>query len=418
MKVLHINNSDTIGGAARACFNIHNALLSMGVDSNILVQTKSGKDNNVIPAGSGSLSKLYTVIRKGIDFSLISLLTKKEYGRFSFPLLGSNISKNPFAKEADILHLHWINEGFFSLQTLRSLFKINKPVVWTLHDMWAFTGGCHYDNKCGNFKSRCGNCPALKLKSDQDTSSTIFARKIELFNDAKINFVTCSKWLAGEAKSSTLLEKFDITPIPNPINTELYSPTDKSISKQKLNLSIDKLHILFATMTLKEKRKGFHILLDALKLLNENYHLLKEKIEIIVMGAGDQSHFKEIPFKTIFTGRLNNDKEIVNCYNAADLFVAPSIQDNLPNTVMEALSCGVPTAAFNIGGMSDMIDHKLNGYLADEVSPVKLAEAINWLVEKLSATNNLRINAREKVLNNFTEKIVAQKYLELYKSIL
>lgn len=136
------------------------------------------------------------------------------------------------------------------------------------------------------------------------------------------------------------------------------------------------------------------------------------------MGAGDQSHFKEIPFKTIFMGRLNNDKEIVNCYNAADLFVAPSIQDNLPNTVMEALSCGVPTAAFNIGGMSDMIDHKLNGYLADEVSPVKLAEAINWLVEKLSVTNNLRINAREKVLNNFTEKIVAQKYLELYKSIL
>lgn len=418
MKVLHINNSDTIGGAARACFNIHNALLSEDVKSKILVQTKSGKDKNVFQAGTGPLSELFTVMRKGIDFSSISLLTKKEYGRFSFPLLGLNLSKNDLVMQADILHLHWINEGFFSLQTLRSLLKLNKPIVWTLHDMWAFTGGCHYDNNCGNFTSRCSNCPALKFKGDHDASSTIFARKIELLSGAKIHFVTCSRWLAGEAKSSALLEQFAITPIPNPINTELYSPNDKAISKQKLNLSIDKLHILFATMTLKEKRKGFHILLDALKLLNENYPHLKAKIELIVMGAGAQSHFREVPFKTTFTGRLTNDNEIVNCYNAADLFVAPSIQDNLPNTVMEALSCGVPTAAFNIGGMSDMIVHQQNGYLAEKVSPEKLAEAINWLVEKLFENNDLGINARKKVINNFTEKIVAEKYLKLYKSIL
>jgi len=418
MKVLHINNSDTIGGAARACFNIHNAILSEGVDSKILVQTKSGKDRNVFQAGTGSFSELFTLMRKGIDFSLISLLTRKEHGRFSFPLFGLSLSKNNLVREADILHLHWINEGFFSLKTLRDLYKLNKPIVWTLHDMWAFTGGCHYDNNCGNYSSRCGNCPALKLKGDHDTSSTIFARKIELFNGAKIHFVTCSKWLAGEAKLSTLLEQFNVTPIPNPINTELYSVNDKAISKRRLNLSIEKLHLLFATMTLKETRKGFHILLNALKLLNENHPHLKDKIELIVMGAGDQTHFREIPFKTIFTGRLTNDKEIVNCYNAADLFVAPSIQDNLPNTVMEALSCGVPTAAFNIGGMSDMIDHQQNGYLAEEVSPEKLAEAINWLAVKLIEDNDLGIKARKKVIDNFTEKIVAKKYLNLYESVL
>lgn len=418
MKVLHINNSDTVGGAARACYNIHNALLSFGIDSKILVQTKSGNDENVIQSGNGTFAEFNTLVRKGIDFGLIQLLTQKEFGRFSFPLFGSNISSHPMVSEADIIHLHWINEGFFSLKTLRELLKLNKPIVWTLHDMWAFTGGCHYDNGCGNFTSRCANCPALKIRSERDASSTIFARKIELFKNAGINFVTCSRWLADTAKGSTLLQRFNISPIPNPINTDLYAPKDKSVSKQKLNLNKDKLHILFATMTLKEKRKGFHLLLEALINLDKKSPSLKEKIELIVMGAGENSQFNNIPFNTSFTGRLKNDDDIVNCYNAADIFVAPSIQDNLPNTVMESLSCGVPVAAFNIGGMSDMIDHMQNGYLANEISPPKLADAIYWIINKIDQSNELSFNSRKKVMGNYTNQIIAEKYSKLYESVL
>ncbi|NOX17241.1 MAG: glycosyltransferase, partial [Chlorobi bacterium] len=361
---------------------------------------------------------IYTLFRRAIDYFTIKFLTNEDKGRFSFPLFGKNISKNKFLKEADIIHLHWINEGFFSLKTFRQLQKLNKPIVWTLHDMWAFTGGCHYDNGCGNFTTRCANCPSLKIKGENDFSSTIFARKLLLYQSAKFHVITCSDWLARTARESVLFEDMEITPIPNPINANIFKPLDKATAKNRFNLTSGKIHILFVTMTVKEKRKGFHLLKEALLMLNKNSPELRDRIELVVMGAADENEINKLPFPVKTLGRLSSVDDIVGGYNAADVFVAPSLQDNLPNTVMEALACGTPVVAFNVGGIPEMVEHKVSGYLAEELSVKDLADGIALLAENKNMRDEFSKAGREKVLRDFAEEVVAERFISYYKRIL
>ncbi|MCH7827365.1 MAG: glycosyltransferase family 4 protein [Bacteroidetes bacterium] len=418
MNVTLINSADTNSGAARAAYAILKALRKNGTPAKMLVQTKSGNDDFVHPVDKNTFSSIHTLSRKAFDFTIINLLTKHERGRFSFPIFGINIYDNDIIKNADLLHLNWINEGFFSLNTFRKLAELNKPIVWTLHDMWAFTGGCHYSGKCDNYKMRCINCPSLKFPSDTDASSTIFARKLEIYKRLNLNIVTCSKWLAEEARQSVLLSNFDIRVIPNPIDTDIYKPIDKTEAKKYFNLPKDRLQILFATMTVKETRKGFDYFNKSIRKLYELNSNLKNKIELTVLGAAEKEMFDDFPFKVNSLGRLSSDKEIVSCYNAADVFVAPSLQDNLPNTVMEAMACGVPSVAFNIGGMPDMIEHNINGYLANKFSVEDLAVGINLLLENHKLRKEFGEASRVKVLENFNEEKISNIYLQLYESLL
>ena len=418
MKVVLINNADTKGGAARAAYALTKALRKNEVSAEMFVQTKFGEDDFVHTVDNNLLNSVHTLSRKAFDYAAINLLTKSERGRFSFPVFGKNISRYNIIKDADVLHLHWINEGFFSLNTFRKIAELNKPVVWTLHDMWAFTGGCHYDGECGNFKLHCAECPSLKFKSGTDASSTIFARKLEIYKRLKLSIVTCSNWLADEARKSILLSNFNIQVIPNPIDTDIYKPLNKAEAKKHFNLAENKLHILFATMTVKETRKGFDYFKKSILKLNELDNNLQNKIELTVLGAADEKLFADFPFKVNSLGRLTSDEEIVNCYNSADIFVAPSLQDNLPNTVMEAMACGVPTVAFNIGGMPDMIEHNVNGSLAENFSVEDLAAGINLLIDNRELREKFGKLSREKVLENYNEKIVSNQYIQLYKSLL
>lgn len=417
MKIVHVNNADIKGGASRACYNISKALKSGGVNSSILTQTKFGNDSNVFSVSEGK-NNIKSFLRKGIDWALIQGLTIKEKGRFSFPLIGADISKHEVIKDADIIHLHWINEGFFSLKTLQKLGQLNKPIVWTMHDMWGFTGGCHYNNGCENFLHRCGNCPSLKFPAMHDGSFSIFARKLLVYKYLNLHLVTCSKWLGEESKRSVLMHEFPVTPIPNPINTELYKPLDKLEAKSSLNLDVNKIHILFVSMTATERRKGFIELKKSLKFLANKYDNVSEKIELVIMGSASDEIIQEIPIRSKILGRISSDKDIVNIYNAADIFVAPSLQDNLPNTVMEATACGTPVVAFNIGGIPDMIEHNKNGILADAFSTEDLAEAIIKLVNDINLRQCMSDYGREKVLKEFTPKVVSAKYKNLYEKIL
>ena len=418
MKIALVNTADTKGGAARAGLALHKTLLKNGVNSKLIVQTKYGNDEFVFAADANPFEKIYTLFRRAVDYFTIKFLTNEDKGRFSFPLFGKNISKNKFLKEADIIHLHWINEGFFSLKTFRQLQKLNKPIVWTLHDMWAFTGGCHYDNGCGNFTTRCANCPSLKIKGDNDFSSTIFARKLLLYQNIKYRVVTCSEWLARSARESVLFKDMEITAIPNPIDVNVFKPVDKASAKKEFGLTPGKVHILFVTMTVKEKRKGFHLLKEALLMLNKNRPDLRDKIELVVMGAADEEETKRLPFPVKTLGRLSSTEEIVEGYNAADIFVAPSLQDNLPNTVMEALACGTPVVAFNIGGIPEMVEHMKNGCLAEELSVEDLAKGIALLAENKNMRADFAKAGREKVLRHFAEEAVAERFISYYKKIL
>ena len=418
LKVVHISSTDVLGGAAIACLNISSSLSSAGIDSVVLVQKKYKEMSNSTEFSDTFFKKITFFIRFFCDYLSIYLLTVKRRGRFSFPYFGTEITGHPLVKQADIIHLHWINGGFFSLKTFGKLAKLNKPVVWTLHDMWAFTGGCHYSGGCRNYLAGCGNCPALKFPGRKDMSVKIFNGKERSYKRLKLNMVTCSNWLAGEVKSSFLLKDCRVKAIPNPIDTNVFKPMNKSSAAAELSLSPDKTYILFGTMTLKEERKGFLFLREGLRILYRKYPEIRESTEILVFGAVHNEQDFDMHFKTHFLGRIAGTGKLVCCYNAADVFVAPSLEDNLPNTVMESLSCGVPVAAFNIGGMSDMIDHKKNGYLAEPKSAESLADGVFWILNKIKESNELKIESRRKVTDNFTPEIVGKKYLEFYEKIL
>ena len=417
MKVVHLSSSDSGGGASIACRRISDAIKLNGIDSKILVQNKKSSNSDVFSIVSKSFEKLRLYSRIFQDESFIRLFTFQKRGRFSNPTIGIDISSYSLIQNADIINLHWINGGFLSLQSLNELKKLGKPIVWTLHDMWAFTGGCHYNLGCEKFLTACSNCPPLKFSGDADLSSKVFNEKRVTFKDFNLTLVTCSKWLAAETKRSELLKDKRIENIPNPVDIEVYKPIGKNESRKILKLPSDKFLILFGSMNTKDERKGLTYLLDSLSHLKKNNSDLDSKTELIVFGSFDKDLLTRIPFKVNSFGRFNNENEIVACYNAADIFVAPSLQDNLPNTVIESISCGTPVVAFDVGGIPDLVEHKRNGYLSASQSIEDLANGILWFYNNENA-EEYSINARNKAVEYFNPGLVGKKYLQLYESLI
>jgi glycosyltransferase involved in cell wall biosynthesis len=417
MKVALVNTSDTIGGAAVACNRLLHALNSQHVQVNLLVQKKQSNSLLVNSTTNSYFKSKLNFYRFAYERLLFSLKEKSKEVRFAFSLAntGEDISNNTLIKQSDIIHLHWINFGFLSLNSLRKLFALNKPVVWTLHDMWSFTGGCHYCGDCNAYKTECKNCPFLKHPYKNDISNIIWNKKLKLYNNKNITIVTCSKWLAEVARNSSLLKNFRIESIPNPIDISIYQPFGKEALRNSMNLVNNKKYILFGSMNIEDKRKGFYYLSQALEILHQRHPELHEIIELIVFGKSNQSVFSKLPYKTNDLGMLKDENKIVQAYNAADLFILPSLEDNLPNTIMESLSCGTPVVAFNTGGIPEMIDHKSNGYLTDYKNAEDLANGIYWT---LFQSENADINARKKVLESYTYEIVAEKYKQLYNDLL
>ena len=418
MKIVHICSTDLSGGAAKAAFGINKALNENGMDSYMLVQKKIGNNDRVIQFSNSLLGKTKYYFRFLLDYLYISNLTIQERGRFSFPYWGVDITKHIQVNDADILHLHWINEGFFSLETFQKLIAFNKPIVWTFHDMWAFTGGCHYSLGCEKFETECKNCPSLKNSSSNDYSYKIFNMKMEIFKQLNINLVTCSNWLSKEVVKSKIFNNKQVTVIPNTIDIDVFKPFNKDEARKNLKLPIDKKLILFGTMTLKDERKGFKYLIEGLKILYQNYPNIREEIEIVMFGSSKNLTKVEIPFKTNFLGRINSSNNLAKIYSSADIFIAPSIQDNLPNTVMESLSCGTPVVAFNIGGMADMITHLKNGYLAIPFSIEDLVKGIDWTISQIKGNIELQKNARNKVVEYYNAEVISSMYKDLYKKLL
>ncbi|MBA4309837.1 MAG: glycosyl transferase family 1 [Chlorobiaceae bacterium] len=412
MRVTHVVNSDLRGGAARAAFNLHIALRKKNIDSRLLVQRKFSDEKNIYGFNNSFVSKNLTNFRMMMDLLKIKNYTKENLGRFSFGDVGLDISNHDFIKQSDVIHLHWINEGFLSLRSLEKLFQLKKNIVWTFHDMWAFTGGCHYSGKCKSYENTCSICPYLKKPADDDYSFKFFELKKKIYSSSKFKIITCSNWLKSCVKSSTLLKEKIVEVIPNTIDTNRFNAIDKYEARKKLQLESDKIYFLFTTLSTNEQRKGLSQLIETLKFFKNNYSIPEKKYEIIVIGKHYEKNDFDFSFPVRYTGRINDDTVLADYYSSADIFIAPSLQDNLPNTVMESLACGTPVAAFNIGGMPDMIIHKENGFLAREESHEDLALGIKYLLD--ADTKSLSTNARKKVLENYSNDLIAQKHIEYY----
>jgi len=412
MKVVLINTSDIEGGAARAAYRLHQGLQGIGVSSQMLVKNKKSGAPNVILSQNGIGNKFDKIIST-ISNSPLRLYPERNRAIFSPQWLPDSLAAKVAKIQPDIINLHWVCGGYMQVESVP---KFNKPLVWTLHDMWPFTGGCHYSEECDRYTKSCGSCPQLHSTKESDLSRWVWERKAKAWKNIDLTLVSPSAWLAKCANSSSLFKDFRVEVIPNGINTQKYKPINRHWAREILNLPQDKQIVLFGGAGgTGDRWKGFNLLVSALQSLSKSGW--NDRIELLVFGSSQPENAVELGFKAHYLGNLADDISLATVYAAADVFVAPSVYDNLPNTVMEAGACGIPSVAFKIGGLPDMIEHCSNGYLAKPYETEDLARGIAWVLEDPERHQKLCARARQKVAQEFTLDIQARRYLSLFSQL-
>ena len=376
IKVVHLQIFTELTG--RAALRLHRAFLKNGIDSSMITLRRAINDDEKIK----QKGKISSIVAR-MDRSIQAYLNKnniKELGTFTYPVLGSDVSQLGEVKKADIIYIHWALGGFLNLTSFEKLAKLGKPVIFFMHDMWNITGGCHHSFTCEKYKSHCFNCPILPGQKTKDLSFKGFEKKLNLYS--KYNnfyFISPSKWLYECAKQSALTKNKPLFHIPNILEKNFFKPFDKAIAKNLLNLNPNEPVIAFGATSIDSPYKGWNYLLKALKILASETKF--KNMSVIVFGGGYKKEIAdEIPFQTTFTGYLRDEYSPVMIYNAADVFIAPSLADNLPTTVLESLNCGTSVVGFEVGGIPDMISHKGNGYLAKYKDANDIVEGIKFCI--------------------------------------
>ena len=415
MRILIINTSERMGGAAIAANRLMDALRNNGIQAKMLVRDKQ-TDRVTVIGLKKTWWKIWQFIWERIVIWKANRFKKHNLFEVDIANTGTNILSLPEFTQADIIHLHWINQGMLSLTDIRRIIESGKPIVWTMHDMWPFTGICHYAGECEKYTSQCENCPLLYKGSRKDLSYRTFLKKRKMLEGSRIHFVACSRWLENMAGKSELIGKHALTNIPNAINTNLFQPRNKLDARKKLNLPTDKKLLLFGSMKTTDKRKGIDYLVEACRILSKEQPEFCQQLGVVVLGKQSEQYQSLFPFPIYTMDYVHDEKEVVNIYNAVDLYVTPSLQDNLPNTIMEAMACGVPCVGFQVGGIPEMIDHLHNGYVANYRSAKDFANGIHWTLSE-GEYQSLSEEARRKVTTSYSENAVARRYIEVYNKI-
>jgi glycosyltransferase involved in cell wall biosynthesis len=405
LKVAHIQFSVESGG--RAALRIQRAMAALQVQSNIVSLMPSvHKIENI--TFLTKWQRLYT----RIDNKLQGYLTRsidKQLGSFSYPLLGLNIAKQPDVQNADVIYIHWALNGMLNFKSIKQIASLKKPVIIFLHDMWAITGGCHHSFSCDKYKvNGCSQCPMFAGNEKNDLSTREFAKKIKLYNKFKnLHFIAPSKWLYNCAAESLLTKNKSVHYIPNILDDNFYKQVNKSEAKKILNIDADQTVIAFGAIAINSPYKGWAYLQKALELLYEKKG--SDNITVLIFGSVYNKEVADaIPFKTKFMGYLKDEYSTTLVYNAADVFIAPSLAEAFGYVVMESLSCGTPVVGFNVGGIPDMIEHKKNGYLAKYKDAADITEGILFCLQ-----NNIKGYLPAEILPAST----IQKHIALIEKI-
>ena len=415
MRVLIINTSDRMGGAAIAAYRLMDALKNNGIKTKMLVRDKQSDQISVVELKK-SWWRVWQFIWERIVIWKENHFKKHNLFAVDIANTGTDITNLPEFTQADVIHLHWINQGMLSLNDIKRIISSGKPIVWTMHDMWSFTGICHYAGECNKYTSQCYNCPILYKGGKKDLSFQTFLKKEKIYQDSKITFVACSQWLENMAKKSHLIQGKTITSVPNAINTNLFKPRDKNKAREKCRLPLEKKLLLFGSVKISDKRKGIDYLLESCNILSSSYPDFCKELGVVVVGKDAEQYASLFPFPIYPMNYVNNEKELVDIYNAVDIYVTPSLQDNLPHTIMEAMACGVPCVGFNVGGIPEMIDHLHNGYVAEYKSSEDLANGIHWTLTE-GEYETLSEEACRKVMTCYSEGAIAKRYIEVYNKI-
>jgi glycosyltransferase involved in cell wall biosynthesis len=413
MKISIISESDSSGGAARAAYRLHRSLINNEVKSQLLVNRKLSDDFTVINNKSKWL--MLTTIFKIQLSSLIQRIQKtKNPIIHSINFFGSELFKRIQNSNADIVNLHWINQEALSIKQIS---KINKPIVMTLHDMWAFCGSEHLSIDSKNSQFRLGyqeETIASDFISGINLNKYIWLRKKKNWVQP-FTIITPSSWLTRCARESVLFSSWDIRTIPNTLDTTVFRPVNKTVARELLKLPIDKKLIGFGAMKGgKDPNKGFDLLKKSLLHLSED---TQNGYECVIFGQSLPENKPELGLPVKFIGHLNDDITLALFYSAMDVMVVPSRQENLPQTATESQSCGTPVIAFNTTGLPDTIEHKVTGYLAIPFETQDLAKGIEWCIEK-NKDFSLSTNARERAVRLWSFDIIAKQYIQLYSDVI
>ena len=416
MKIIHLSTGDLSGGAARGSYWLHRGLIDMGIDSQMIVKNKISDDSSVL-AHNSKIEKYISKTTGTLDQLNLLKYPNRQRAIFSPANIGQNIVNRISEYKPDIINLHWICGGFITIEEIGRLAKL-APLVWTIRDMWALTGGCHYSSGCLKYYDACGSCPHLESQKDNDLSRSIWKRKNKSWKNSEVTIVAISNWLADCAKKSSLFrDNATVKVIHNALNEEVYKPIDKKFARNILNLSQDKKIILFGAINAtKDERKGFKYLIEALKKIDSTDW--KDKVELVVFGSSQANADLDISIKTHFLGKLHDDITLALTYSAGDVMIVPSVEEAFGKTAMESLACGTPVVSFDSTGLKDIVEHWKNGYRAKCFSSEDLAQGIMWVLENDERLHKLSQNARKTVEEKFTLRLQAQKYLEVYQEVI
>lgn len=416
MKILIVNTSENVGGAAVAANRLMEALKNNGVKAKMMVSHKNTDNLTVVGVPHRIMQRWHFLWERLVIFFHLRFRRDNLYA-IDIANIGSDITSLPEFREADLIHLSWINQGMLSLSGIQRILKSGKPVVWTMHDLWSATGICHYARSCARFKTGCHNCRLLPGGgSATDLSRKVWDCKKALYRNSNIYFVACSRWLADQARQSALLTGLRVTNIPNPIDTRIFMPQSRTDARKRFGLPTDKRVVLFAAQRVDDERKGVKYFVDAVNNLAQDTNFAKTTC-VAMIGHNSDMLAQQLKVPSVSIGFVADEHTMASVYNAADVFVLPSLEDNLPNTIMEAMACGVPCVGFRVGGIPEMIDHKINGYVANFKDAADLSAGISWVLTE-SDRLQLPAQALHKVARAYSQQSVASQYIEVYNEMI
>lgn len=409
VRVLHLVAGNLAGGAARGAYWLHQGLQGLDVHSHILTTARNNLGDKSVTSVTASRSeRLRSMLRIELDNAPTRLYPRRERKKFSTGWIGYDFTRRREYREANIIHLHWVNQGMVDVRHLR---KVDKPLVWTLRDQWPMTGGCHYADQwgCGGFRGGCGNCRQLHSSTRYDLSRWMVRRKRGAI-PATTRVVGISEWLSQLARESTVFRGFDVRTIPNNIDTETFAPIPRGAACDILGLDQDRNIVLACAQSLSQPYKGFADLLQALPKLE------RSRVQLCFFGDFDPSLVAGLGFDHRCFGYLHDALALRLLYSAADVFVAPSHFEAFGKTLAEAMACATPVVCYDATGPREIVKHQRSGYRARAYDPAELAAGINWVLEHDPAT--LGASARARVVEHFDIRVIARRYLALYEELL
>jgi glycosyltransferase involved in cell wall biosynthesis len=412
MNVLHIIGGDLKYGASKGVLILHNALLKQNIDSNIINDANfNNKISNIHSINNKIFHKYLNIIFYFLERLIKKILCKEFKSTFTMNLLGVNFKNLKIFKEADIIHLHWLNQGFVNLNHLQNL---DKPIVWTLRDMWPFTGGCHYSSGCNKYTHNCGSCPVISSTKEFDISSKIQAKKIKFVNSNNSLYVTAiSTWLANLGKKSRIFKNKEIIPMGNNVDVKNFYPEEKKESMLILGINTKKKILVYGSQNPQDKRKGWDLLIQALKKLDLSKYYL-----VVFGNFWSKEILKSINIEFMSCGYVNDNKKMRNIYSCADAYLGISIEDGWPKSFAEAILCGAPIISFKDSSIGEVMKNINGAFIVDKTDSIELSKMIEKATDNRIYKKKIIEDSKKMIINNYSDSAIAKKYIELYKKII